>query len=414
MKRELAQEKESPLSVQRQRIKEGLWYLAKTENAIEGITSPLYFDQNGDAIKPMPIGIYKNGKAITAMHQFQPLQSVQNIDNLLQDMLEHQIIKVNGKFMSLAQVVYVGIDFNEISELKSDDSTFMADFYLWFRFKGEFDDKNIMFVNIATEKVLDEPVSIWHSSVEPGITTKTYHFKSKFKVALDFRNYPLDQQILPIFFRHKKLTKNQLIYVVDIQGMAFNQAGKSEDAIQTTKKFFSMSGWYISRASFFQKTRVNDSTWGIVDFFGNQQRIEFSQFNAMITISRHILNFILKTLLPVIFLVVLGYVAFYLSAFSQKLAIGTNLILATSLFHLKLASELSVNYIVLIERFFFLVYLLAVFIILIAVFMHRYEEGESEKGKKFVKRLNLVGRILYPLALVTFVGVIVYNNYHLF
>jgi branched-chain amino acid transport system substrate-binding protein len=414
MRRELEQEKESPLSVQRQRIKEGLWYLAKTENAIEGVTSPLYFDQNGDAIKPMPIGIYNHGKAIAAMHQFQPLQSVQNINNLLQDMLESQIIEVNGKFMSLAKVVYVGIDFNEISELKPDDSTFMADFYLWFRFKSEFDDTNIEFVNIATDEVLEEPVSVWYSSVEPGITTKTYRFKSQFKVALDFHNYPLDQQILPISFRHKELTKNQLIYVVDVQGMAFNPAGKSEDAIQATQKFFSMSGWYINRASFFQNTRVNDSTWGIVDYFGDQQRIEFSQFNAIITISRYILNFILKTLLPVLFLVVLGYVAFYLSDFSQKLAIGTNLILATSLFHLQLASELSTNYIVLIEHFFYLVYLLAVFIILIAVFMHRCEEDESEKGKQFVKRLNLAGKILYPLALLIFVGIIVYNNYHLF
>ena len=414
MKRELAQENESPLSVQRQRIKEGLWYLATTENAIEGATSLLYFDKNGDAIKPMPIGIYNNGNAIAAMRQFQPLQSVQNRDNLLQDMLENQIIEVNGKFMSLAKVVYVGIDFNEISELKSDDSTFMADFYLWFRFKGEFDDKNIEFVNIALDEALDKPVSVWHSSIEPGITTKTYRFKTQFKVALDFREYPLDQQILPISFRHNKLTKNQLIYVVDIQGMAFNKVGKSEDAIQATKKFFSMSGWYISRVSFFQNTRVNDSTWGIVNFFGDQQRIEFSQFNAMITISRHILNFILKTLLPIIFLVVLGYVAFYLSAFAQKLTIGTNLILATSLFHLKLAAELPTNYIVLIERFFFLVYLLAIFIILIAVSMDRYEEGGSEKGKQFVKILNLAGKILYPLALFTFLGVTVYENYHLF
>jgi branched-chain amino acid transport system substrate-binding protein len=409
MKSALEQGKTISFEETRQRIKDGLWHLASIKNAIEGVTSSLYFDKHGDIIKPIPIGIYENGHAIAAMRQFQPLQSVQNRDNLLQEILENQIIEVNGKFMSLAQVVYVGIDFNEISELKPINSIFSADLYLWFRFKGDFDDKNIEFVNLATDEVLEEPISVWHSSTEPGISTKTYRFKTQFKVELDFRKYPLDKQSLPIYFRHKELTKNQLIYVVDVQGMPFNKVGQSDEA---TNKFFSMGGWYVNKTSFFQSTRVNDSTWGITDFFNNQQRIEFSQFNAIITISRFVVNNIIKTLLPVIFIVILGYIAFYLDDFSQQLAIGTNLILATSLFHLQLASNLpNINYTVLIEYFFYLAYLLAVFIIFIALFSYRHEGGESEKALQFVRRLYIVGRVIYPLALLTFVGVIVYQHY---
>jgi branched-chain amino acid transport system substrate-binding protein len=287
------------------------------------------------------------------------------------------------------------------------NSIFTADLYLWFRFKGDFDDKNIEFVNLATDEVLDKPISVWHSSTEPGISTKTYRFKTQFKVALNFREYPLDQQSLPIYFRHKELTKNQLIYVVDAQGMPFNKVGQD-----TTHKFFSMGGWYVNKTSFFQSTRVNDSTWGITDFFNNQQRIEFSQFNAIITISRFVVNNIIKTLLPVIFIVILAYIAFYLDDFSQQLAIGTNLILATSLFHLQLSSNLpNINYTVLIEYFFYLAYLLAVFIIFIALFSYRHEGGESKKALQFVRRLYLAGRVIYPLALLTFVGVIVYQYY---
>jgi len=410
MKSALKQGKTITFEETRQRIKEGLWRLANIENAIEGVTSPLYFDKHGDIIKPIHIGIYKNGNAIAAMRQFQPLQSVQNIDNLLQEILENQIIEVNGKFMSLAQVVYVGMDFNEISELDPIDSIFTADFYLWFRFKGDFDDRNLEFVNIATEDWLDEPISVWYSSTEPGIRTKTYRFKTQFKVELNFRDYPLDQQSLLIYFRHKELTKNQLIYVVDLQGMPFHQVGQSDEAIN---KFFSMGGWHVNKTSFFQNTLVNDSTWGITDFFNNQQRIEFSQFNAMITISRFVVNNIIKTLLPVIFIVILGYIAFYLDSFGEQLAIGTNLILATSLFHLQLASNLpNVNYTVLIEYFFYLAYLLAVFIIFIALFTYRHEGSESKKARQFVKRLYLAGRVIYPLALLTFVGVIVYQYYN--
>jgi branched-chain amino acid transport system substrate-binding protein len=409
----LEQGQAATLLEKRRQVRDNLWQLAKVENAIEGITGSLYFDENGDAVKSIPIGVYKLGKAIAALRQFQPLQSVENADNLLQEMLENRIVEINGKFVSLAQVVYVGIDFSDISELDTKDSTFTADFYLWFRFKGEFDDSNIELVNLFEPKKypLDEPMSVWHSSVEKGITTKTYRVKTEFKLDLDFRKFPLDQQMLSIYFRHKKLTKDKLIYVVDTQGMGFSQVN---DISQSAKKFFSVGGWNVNKISFFQNTKVNDSTLGITDFFGTQRRIESSQFNANLTIHRDILSFILKALLPVIFLIVLGYVAFFISAFSSKLGIGTNLILATSLFHLKLVSELpKISYLVLIEFFFYLVYFLAIFIIIIAVLSHFYEEKEEEdeKGQKIVNRLNIIGRILYPLVLMGFVGTIVYQNY---
>jgi len=383
-------------------------------NAIEGVTGSLYFDDKGDVVKPIPIGIYKNGRAIAASRQFQPLQSVHNRGNLLQEVLDNQIIEVNGRFMSQAQVVYVGLDFTDVSELDIQDSYFTADFYLWFRFKGDFDDNNIELINLfePTKLPKKELISEWHSPVEAGVTTRTYRVITKFKVDLDFHKYPLDQQVLPIYFRHKTLTRNKLIYVVDRQGMDLD---KLETAIQQqANKFFSIGGWSVKKLFFFQKIQINDSTLGITEFFGKQQRIEYSQFNAAITINRDILSFILKTLLPVIFLVALGYVAFFLKDFSNKLGIGTNLILATSLFHLQLVSNLpQINYLVLIEFFFYLVYILALFIIMIALLTHIYEDDKSQKNQILLNRLNLFGRIIYPLILTGFVGVIAYQNFHL-
>ncbi|HID99560.1 MAG TPA: hypothetical protein EYP59_04630 [Thiotrichaceae bacterium] len=408
----LKQGEMAPLKAQRRQIQESLWQLSKLENAIEGVTGFLYFDEKGDIIKPIHIGIYQKGRTVAAMRQYQPLQSVQNIDNLLQEVLEHRIVEINGKFMNLAKLVYAGIDFTDISELNSKDSTFTADFYIWFRFKGEFDDSNIEFVNLfkPNKNPLGEPISVWQSPVEPEVMTRTYRVKDKFKVELDFRQYPLDQQILPLYFRHNKLTRNKLIYVIDMQGMGLDKLDR-QSTKQIASKFFSIGGWYVNKLSFFQNVQINDSTWGITDFFNAQQRIEYSQFTVTTMISRHVLNFILKTLLPVIFLVILGYVAFFINAFASKLGIGTNLILATSLFHLKLASELpQINYIALIEYFFYLVYLLSVFIIVIAIFTHVYEEDDSKKGKTLINRLNLAGKIVYPLILMAFVGMIAYQN----
>ncbi|OAD18895.1 Extracellular ligand-binding receptor, partial [Candidatus Thiomargarita nelsonii] len=59
------------LKNQRQQVKNNLWQLSRLEDAVEGVTGSLYFDENGDTIKSIPIGVYKNGRAIVALYQFQ-------------------------------------------------------------------------------------------------------------------------------------------------------------------------------------------------------------------------------------------------------------------------------------------------------------------------------------------------------
>jgi branched-chain amino acid transport system substrate-binding protein len=400
----------------RQQLKNGLWQIALVENAIEGVTGTIYFDDDGDVVKSIPIGIYKNGRLIAAMRQFQPLQTLLNRKNLLQQVLDNQIIELNGRFMSQARVVYVGLDFTEVGELDIEEGFFAADFYLWFRFKGDFDDQNIEFINLLNplEKPEWEVVSEWHSPVEKGITTRTYRIITSFKVDLDFHKYPLDQQLLPIYIRHKSLTQNELIYVVDVAGMGLDKLNSPSAIQQYTDKFFSIGGWLVTQLSFFQSTLTNDSTLGITEFFGEQQRIEYSVFNATIMIKRNLLNFVLKSLMPVIILVALGYIAFFLHQSGEKLAIGTNLILATSLFHLQLGYDLpQIDYMVLLELFFYLVYVLSIFIIILAILDHIYEKKNIAKGEAIVHRFNTIGLLFYPLILILFVCLIAYQNWHL-
>jgi len=400
----IAPDKLASLEKKREQVKNNLWRLSRLEDAVEGVTGSLYFDENGDAVKSIPIGVYQNGRANVALYQFQAVSNVQNIENLLQKVLDNQIIEVNGKFLSLARVVYAGIDFNEISEINFMKSIYTADFFIWFRFKGDFDDDNIEFVNMVQPNPLGKPISEKYLPDE-DLTIRAYRIKTQFKAEFDFHDYPQDKQILPIYFRHKVLTREKLLYVVDAQGMNLNQFEKTE-----TKKFFSVGGWDINKVLFFQNAHQNDSTLGLPNLFNQQQRIEFSQFNTLISIERHVVTFVLKTLLPVLFLIMLGYSTFFMKAFAQKLALGVNMILAGSLFHLKLSSDLpNIDYIILIEYFFYLIYSMAVFIIVIAIVYHlRAEEEESEENKLRLKHINQFGKIFYPLILFLGIGAIIY------
>jgi len=444
--------KMATLEEKRQQVKDNLWQLSRLEDAVEGVTGDIFFDKNGDIIRSISIGFYKKGRLIPAEYQYQLLSSVQAPDELLQNVLNHQIIQSNGQFMNRARVVYAGIDFNEIGELNFSQSLYSADFFIWFRFKGDFDDSNIEFMNaFNSDTSLKKPIvqqsflgdglvsisnvllnatlgeqfasnkdggkpnsnnSISRPIIEQfhnGLTTRSYRIKTIFKAEFDFHDYPMDKQVLPIYFRHKVLTRDNLIYVVDAQGMQLSQFDP-QHIEASTRTFFKLGGWGVNEVSFFQNSYKNDSTLGLPTLFDEQQRIEYSQFNIAFTIERFVASFILKTMLPIVFLITLGYFSFFIHAFSQKLSIGANLILATSLFHLKLSSDLSnIGYIILMEYFFYLVYFLAIFIILVALLYHLHEDKKDEESKKLLWRIDILGKIFYPIFLFAGIGVIVYS-----
>lgn len=436
---------------QRQRVKENLRHLSKLEAALEGVTGYLYFDKNGDAIKPISLGIYKNGKLMVNWYQYQPLNNLKSIKNLLQEVLDNEIISVNEKFMRKVQIVYIGIDFNDIRELNVRDSTYVADFYLWFRFKEHANKKHrtqsvhsINFLNLlkpeenelkSKEKVIiaDKILSI----NEEKTITETYRLKRKFKIDFDFSHYPLDKQILPIRFRHDQWTNSELVYVVDTDGMRINNLGEQTVAEKVEiEKVFSIGDWQIDNVSFFQNSQKNDSTLGLPDLFDSQQRLEYSQFNVEISIKRFVWSFILKTLLPIIFVVGLGYAVYFTNVFAVKMTLSINMILSTSLFHLKLASALAVGYNILIEYVFYLVYMMGIFGVVISLIFNAKNEEQKKieekftkiketnesnekeikeieekiaKNKSLINRIDLWGKIGYPIVFLSAIVIIFYD-----
>lgn len=458
--------KQKPSQLVRQRrqlIQYNLRHLSKLENAVEGVTGNIYFNKQGDVIKSVPIGFYKKGNLIAAFEQYQPIAKL-NRKELLSKILANEIIQVPDRFMHRTHLVYVGVDFNDIQELDVKKSTYTADFYLWFRAKPAAHHYNIEcidFINIFDPKENKLGKSLLgeesHCDQEPQLKqekfllstkkTKSYRLKRKFKVHFNFKDYPLDKQTLNIRFWHPKLTTEQLIYVVDFAAMDLRDL-KTHQIAQKLKKEgrFSISGWKIKEVSFFQNSQKNDSTFGDPDLLNAQQRLEYSQFNVEIEIERYVLSFILKNLLPVLFVIGLGYAVYFTNVFSIKMSLSINVILATSLFHLKLAtSELAgVEYQVLIEELFYLVYMMGIFGVVTSLIYYAKNDKlekiektlELEKAKKdkelteikedekirmieeqiarerqMVDHIDWWGRITYPVVLLFFFMTVLYRYY---
>jgi len=394
----------------RYRIREFLSAMTSPENGYEGVNGNIHFNVDGDYDKPLAVGVYKNQRLISTLTQYQLITDLNTVDNMLKEILEGNIILIDGKFMNKTKLVYTGIDINSISDLSVKNSSCVIDFYLWFRFEGEFDDSNVEFVNSVDPLSLSRPVIEERTG---NLTTRAYRVKAPFKINFQFHEYPFDKQTLRIQFRHVKQTRDKLIYISDLLGMRLKSSKK--------RTFSSLSSWATDSVMFFQNIITNNSTLGVPKFFNSRNSIKYSQFNAQIQIKRRIVSFLIKNLILIFVMIMISYVTYYIppDVFPIRISIGMSTLLTTAFSHIKLSQEIPVGYILAIEHAFFTVYGLASLSVLASVLIFtQWKRTEPVTATEDVKReawkkiwfFSMVGRVVHPL-IVVLISFILYYVY---
>jgi len=275
----------------RQKIRDHLASMNNINKAVIGLTGFNYFDENGDAMKPVSIGVFRNGSIISASTQLQEVPYVNHLPDLQTEIEQGRIALISNKYMYKINVVYVGIELNEISELDTNNLTYTMDFYLWFRFQGDLNTQAIQFINAVDTIPLGEP-TIEKSGDQ---TSHLYHVKGKFKSQFFTDYYAYQQYELGMSFRHNDLTSNNLIYVTDILGMGLTNRSLL-DKIQQAQILEMSSEWKIKNIRFFQNN-IHKSSLGSLKYLNiPDQQIEFSQFNISLTIKNS--QFTLRGRLP--------------------------------------------------------------------------------------------------------------------
>jgi len=392
----------------RYRIKEFLSGMTSPENGYEGVNGNIHFNVDGDFDKPLAVGVYKNQRLISTLTQYQLITDLNTVDNMLKEILEGNIILIDGKFMNKTKLVYTGIDINSISDLSVKNSSCVIDCYIWFRFEGEFDDSNIEFVNSV------DPLSLGRPVIEERtgpLTTRAYRLKAPFKVNFQFHEYPFDKQVLRVQFRHVKQTRDKLIYITDLLGMRLKSSKK--------RTFSSLSSWATDSVMFFQNIITNNSTLGVPKFFNSRNSIKYSQFNAQIQIKRRIVSFLIKNLILIFVMIMISYVTYYIPAdvFPIRISIGMSTLLTTAFSHIKLSQEIPVGYILAIEHAFFTVYGLASLSVLASVLIFtQFKRTEPLTATDDVKKdawkkiwfISMVGRVVHPMIVIIICFVLYY------
>jgi branched-chain amino acid transport system substrate-binding protein len=268
---------------EREKIRQFLANLTNIDKAIEGLTGFNYFDENGDALKPVSIGVFRNANIISASTQLQDVRHVNKIINLDEEIEKERVLLIDDKYMYKTNVVYVGMELNEISEIDIKNLTYSLDFYLWFRFQGQLKTKNIEFLNSVDPIELEEPI------VEQigDQTSHLYRVQGRFKAHYRSHHFAYQKHELSVSFRHKELTRENLIYVTDILGMGLTGEEPLLSKIERAQVLSPSSEWSIQNIWFFQDT-IKRSSLGSLKYLNVPGReIEYSRFNAYLKIENN-------------------------------------------------------------------------------------------------------------------------------
>jgi len=261
----------------RKEIRNYLANLNSAQNAVDGITGLNYFNEFGDAQKPVTIGVYKRNKIISVMTQLRATRGGDDSEN---------IISFGDTHMHKTQIVYTGMDIRKISDLDLDALTCKIDGYIWFRFnKSSFDVGEIQFLNAVVP--IDETgrstqkatVKLIKQKIGSQQEYRLYNFKGQFKIDFHQVQHAFGLHSLGVSFRHRNITTDKLIYVIDELEIGQSDVNKITEADILSSAY----GWGVRNTRFFQDIIIEKSL-GDTDSHGDG--FLYSRFNLDIIIGR--------------------------------------------------------------------------------------------------------------------------------
>jgi len=242
--REGAEGEEGRIASSRQYIRDFIAGHNNPENALIGITGANFFDADGEGKKPVFIGIYNGINVISALTQLQPIKS-EGARNYIDELKRGRMLYVNDRFMYKTNVVYTGLQINEISGLEVEKNQYDLDFLIWFRYRGQFEPQDLEFVNAV------EPIKLTTPAEERQVgdmTYRLYRVKGKFRFNFTDTRRPYGQHVVGVGFTHRLLNKNNLQYVVDVLGLALDKGETVKDKLEDRQALNAATGWIIERA----------------------------------------------------------------------------------------------------------------------------------------------------------------------
>jgi len=265
-------------------------------------------------------------------------------------------------------VVKVGVYVLNVGKFDVSSGAYTVDFYLDLRCDKECDPGNFEFMNGRAEsvdKLIDTP------------NEKFYRIQAALSDNIDLKEYPFDAHNLPIIIEDKTNTVEQQAYAFDENNSGIDPA--------VTLVGWDLAGWNGKSE----------------DHFYAPYNETYSRFTFNIGIKRIFLAAILKTFLPVIFIVIVGLLALLIEEHGNiwtRIGINTSALIAAVMFHLNVTSSIPpVGYLTFADKFMMVTYVSLVLGLLSSILMMMHAKAKDETLEKKIYIWSLYGIPLFTV-----------------
>jgi hypothetical protein len=296
---------------------------------------------------------------------------------------------VAGAKAAEPEKVLTGVYLMNLYDLNLDENSFYADFYIWFKWKGEIDPTGIEFVNMVEKwGMTQEPFEDSIILLKGGWKYQGFRVEGRFFHPFELERFPLDKHPLEIHLEHPDYPAKALVFVKDT----------------TSKPTFYrpelvLAGWDLLGADLLSQPHNYGTDFGNPD----NPATNFSDFVFRFTITRPVSYFLLKLLLPltIVIFAALGALLFFPSYVDARISLPVGSLLTAVFLQQSYADALpDVGYMVLMDK----IYLLAYGLIAAVMFQSIFTGNKLEIYKKKHLDLNRLKRRERVMAAI-FMGV---------
>lgn len=269
-------------------------------------------------------------------------------------------------------VVRTGVFLNNLYDLNMDANSFYADFYIWFKWKGDFDPTNVEFVN-SIEKWSVTNTQFDNDSVpvqmKDGMNYRIFRIEGRFLHSFSLNRFPLDEHALDIQIENPDADADSLVYLPDTSTVA-----------ASVRPSLHLVGWEQKDCKLEQIFHDYGTN------FGNPEENArmYSNLTYTVTLGRPFSFFLLKMMLPLFVVLLMSLSALTLHPkhidTRSQLPIGG---LLTAVFLQQSYSDAlpDTGYMVLMDKIYLLVYILISMVMLHVVVAGNVLAGKNNKNR---------------------------------
>lgn len=233
---------------------------------------------------------------------------------------------------------------------KFDVSTgsYTVDFYLDFKCAENCSPENFEFMNgraTSIDKLIDTP------------TEKFYRIQASLSQNIDLKQYPFDTHQLTIELEDTRNTIDEIVYVPDN-----SESGVDPSVI--------IVGWDLGNWSS-----------SVTEHYYAPYNETYSRYSFALEINRVSMTSIIKSFLPVIFMVIISLLSLLLTAdkVTTRLGINTSTLIAAVMFHVNLSSSIPpVGYLTFADKFMMATYVIMMAILASGVLLMMHTDSNDK------------------------------------